>query len=380
MTGANRVSSLYASVAEAGDGPGDEPVPSKGAGSPERRPDTQRPAREVDGARDESAARAERLAKDSESGFPVAAKARGRSGPAARVASRQVLLRRAALAGIAIVLLGLGLIVVEANAPAPAAMNGPRDSTANAPAGSVAGAERAAPASISGTVASASEEGGAPGSTAVAVGPETEAPAASIDAATPAEAGQAGVPPGPNPLDPVHEGAPQGSTSQAVTTPAGDSHPGTPPSASAPSATAQPATVKTPQTSTEPSAPGGTSTSHSDVARPGSARESGTAAPVSELPLNAETPAAAASVVQPAPPSTSARALARGYVVQLGVFGDPDNAAMLGRELAAQGYPAHLQSRVVLGPFPDRQAAKAAAERLRRERKLEGIVVPPRNP
>ncbi|NMG74270.1 SPOR domain-containing protein [Aromatoleum diolicum] len=69
-----------------------------------------------------------------------------------------------------------------------------------------------------------------------------------------------------------------------------------------------------------------------------------------------------------------------GYLVQLGVFLDTENAEGLRRELARKGYPAHLQSRVVLGPFPDRQAALAAQEKVRRERKLDGIILQPRKP
>lgn len=67
-----------------------------------------------------------------------------------------------------------------------------------------------------------------------------------------------------------------------------------------------------------------------------------------------------------------------GFMVQLGVFTDGDNAESLRRELARNGYPAHLQSRVVLGPFPDRKSALAAQEKVRRERKLDGMILAPR--
>lgn len=77
---------------------------------------------------------------------------------------------------------------------------------------------------------------------------------------------------------------------------------------------------------------------------------------------------------EPAPPPGP------GFLVQLGVFVDTGKAENLRRELARKGYPAHLQARVVLGPFPNRQAALAAQEKIRRERKLDGIILPPRKP
>lgn len=69
-----------------------------------------------------------------------------------------------------------------------------------------------------------------------------------------------------------------------------------------------------------------------------------------------------------------------GYMVQLGVFTDTENAATLLLELAAAGHPAYLQSRVVLGPYPNKAAAQHAQEKIRRERKLDGMIVPPRKP
>lgn len=69
-----------------------------------------------------------------------------------------------------------------------------------------------------------------------------------------------------------------------------------------------------------------------------------------------------------------------GYMLQLGVFGDPSNADSLRDELDGVGFPAHVQSRVVIGPYPDRKAAQAAHDKLRRERKLEGLIIPPRKP
>ncbi|NMF90030.1 SPOR domain-containing protein [Aromatoleum petrolei] len=67
-----------------------------------------------------------------------------------------------------------------------------------------------------------------------------------------------------------------------------------------------------------------------------------------------------------------------GYLIQLGVFLDTANAESMRRELERKGYPAHLQARVVLGPYPDRGAALAAQEKVRRERKLDGMILGPR--
>ncbi|MCC4114161.1 SPOR domain-containing protein [Aromatoleum toluclasticum] len=108
----------------------------------------------------------------------------------------------------------------------------------------------------------------------------------------------------------------------------------------------------------------------------------------------AEAPAApvATSEVAPAEPAepveVSSRAAAPrlpagpppgpGYLIQLGVFLDTANAEGMRRDLERKGYPAHLQARVVLGPYPDRESAIAAQEKIRRERKLDGMILAPR--
>lgn len=70
--------------------------------------------------------------------------------------------------------------------------------------------------------------------------------------------------------------------------------------------------------------------------------------------------------------------LANGYLVQLGVFSAMDNAEDLRTDVAARGLPAHVEGRVVVGPFASREAAEAAQARLKREGLSAGIVVPPR--
>lgn len=88
-----------------------------------------------------------------------------------------------------------------------------------------------------------------------------------------------------------------------------------------------------------------------------------------ELPVT-EAPAARTPTPPPGP----------GYMVQLGVFAAPENADRLREDLVAQGFPAHVQSRVVVGPFPDRKSADAAHAKLHRAHQLQGVIVPPRKP
>jgi DedD protein len=53
-----------------------------------------------------------------------------------------------------------------------------------------------------------------------------------------------------------------------------------------------------------------------------------------------------------------------GYVIQLGMFTSVDNAQTLLERLKAQGVPAYLETRVVVGPFRDRAEADAAQRKL----------------
>lgn len=104
-------------------------------------------------------------------------------------------------------------------------------------------------------------------------------------------------------------------------------------------------------------------------------------APAASLSLPAAEPNAPPPVAAaPAPVAPPAVPLGDGFLIQLGVFGAQANAESLRAELAARGLPAHIESRVVLGPFPSREAAEAAQARLRRDGKAEGLIVPPRKP
>jgi DedD protein len=83
------------------------------------------------------------------------------------------------------------------------------------------------------------------------------------------------------------------------------------------------------------------------------------------------------------PPSgTSAAELpaaaGKGYLVQLGVFASLENAEALRARLEGLGIPARLESRVIVGPFPDQAAARAAQARLREAGQNAGLIVPPR--
>lgn len=89
-------------------------------------------------------------------------------------------------------------------------------------------------------------------------------------------------------------------------------------------------------------------------------------------PAPAHAAALAALANQPTTPAKD------GYLLQLGVFGNPINAGTLQAELAAKGVPARVESRVVLGPFPDRKALEAAQRRLKRDQGRDAVVVPPR--
>jgi DedD protein len=100
------------------------------------------------------------------------------------------------------------------------------------------------------------------------------------------------------------------------------------------------------------------------------------AAPPEIDPSPAPQPASETTLPPVAKPT--AIPLANGYLVQLGVFGSMDNADGLRADVAARGLPAHVEGRVVVGPFPDKAAAEAARARLKREGLAAGIVVPPR--
>lgn len=63
------------------------------------------------------------------------------------------------------------------------------------------------------------------------------------------------------------------------------------------------------------------------------------------------------------------------YVVQLGVFSNPQNALRLVERLRAAGIPAQTETRVILPPFESKTEAELAVTRLR-EKGIAAVVVP----
>ncbi|MGD9870877.1 MAG: SPOR domain-containing protein [Thauera sp.] len=95
-------------------------------------------------------------------------------------------------------------------------------------------------------------------------------------------------------------------------------------------------------------------------------------------PASAAAAASTAAVVQGVLlPHEALRVGGAGYRIQLGVFGDAANALQLYEQLSADGYAAHIQSRVVVGPFADRASAEKARAALQRSGMPAGILVPP---
>lgn len=86
---------------------------------------------------------------------------------------------------------------------------------------------------------------------------------------------------------------------------------------------------------------------------------------------------------EPAKPTPVAR-VDRGWIVQVGVFGQPTNARRLRERLKQQGFPAELDDttvdnapalRVRVGPYADSAAAKSAQGRIQRELDIKGVVL-----
>jgi DedD protein len=82
-----------------------------------------------------------------------------------------------------------------------------------------------------------------------------------------------------------------------------------------------------------------------------------------------ESPKKAANAI---PKPTS---LTDGYFVQLGVFDDTENTYKVFDNVAELGLSAHIQSRVMVGPFRNKREAEAARNRLKGI--AEGTVLPP---
>lgn len=112
----------------------------------------------------------------------------------------------------------------------------------------------------------------------------------------------------------------------------------------------------------------------SAVAPPQPAGESAPAAalPAEQEPKHSEAsaPSPSAEMPEKSPFAAQSKPLDKGYYVPVGVFGRLDAAERLAGQLDALGFPARLQSRVLVGPYATRQEAQQAAERLKRQHKL----------
>jgi len=83
------------------------------------------------------------------------------------------------------------------------------------------------------------------------------------------------------------------------------------------------------------------------------------------------------SQAQPAPPPPAPAPLpvARGFLLQLGVFSNPDNAKQLVERLNREGIRAYSETRVQVGPFQTREEAEKA--RLALERLgIKAVIAP----
>lgn len=81
--------------------------------------------------------------------------------------------------------------------------------------------------------------------------------------------------------------------------------------------------------------------------------------------------------------ATPSTAVTGGWVIQVGVFSQADNARRLQERLKAKGYAVTLDPpgtpkgktvRVEVGPYKDQAAAKSAAARIERDFAIQGIV------
>ncbi len=62
--------------------------------------------------------------------------------------------------------------------------------------------------------------------------------------------------------------------------------------------------------------------------------------------------------------------LPKGPHLQAGIFAQPANAEEFRRKLAAEGYPAYVETRVQIGPY----ASRKEAERVREKLKTQGTT------
>jgi len=88
--------------------------------------------------------------------------------------------------------------------------------------------------------------------------------------------------------------------------------------------------------------------------------------PTQQVQVRPVTPPNAALAPTPPIEAMPQAASSKGYVVQLGVFSNPDNARELVTKLNKLGIRAHMEARVQLGPFLNRQEAEKAQVEMRK--------------
>lgn len=137
--------------------------------------------------------------------------------------------------------------------------------------------------------------------------------------------------------------------------------PPTEPEASASPAPAQPETAPSEQAPapSEPPPPPRVTNGPKPAPAPSSQPSSTSAVPMPSPPAQA-----APAVPRPAAIPTSSAS--QGFVVQLAVFSNPDNARDMVEKLNRRGIRAHLEARVQLGPFLNRQEAEKAQAEMRK--------------
>jgi len=96
---------------------------------------------------------------------------------------------------------------------------------------------------------------------------------------------------------------------------------------------------------------------------------------VSNAPKTLGVPSPAPRTTPTQPPAMQPAAPSELFVVQLGVFSNPDRARELVNNLKKQGIRAHMETRVQLGPFASQEeAAKAQAQM--RKLGMQALVTP----
>lgn len=91
---------------------------------------------------------------------------------------------------------------------------------------------------------------------------------------------------------------------------------------------------------------------------------------------DAQSPAGQTAKPRPIAESPQAPAvIPKAFAVQAGVFSNPANAQDLQAKLARHGIRSYTETRLQLGPFPTREEAQQAVEKLR-ELSISAVIVP----